>query len=296
MNNSNQVYECYKDSEIELRQDYIKDFYEILQTQSDINQKDDSYTILIRLAWTGRLDLVKLAVDAGADVNIITEDNSFALYEAARQGWQEVYDYLTPLTSPELVEIAAKAFPKGLIYRQRKNNYAVEVFVNAAFYGNIDAVCAAISQGIDVNAISSNGEAALHKAIRNNQLSTVHILLEVGANPHLQQESVQGYPPLMIALNSAKISNDIFQALLEAGADINSSSSQGQTVLMLAVFKLNTKAVQQLLELGTDFNAKDENGYTALAIAKELSKQGFWNDTKLSEIIQLLESYGASEN
>mgnify|MGYP000320667081 CR=1 FL=1 len=259
---SNQIHNWY-DTEAVLEQEYADELYEILQNQSDINQKDDSYTILIHLAWTGRLDLVKLAVDAGADVNIITtNDNSFALYEAARNGRQEVYDYLAPLTSPELVEIATKALPEGIIYRQRKNNHAVEVFIHAALFGNIDAVSAAISQGIDVNTIGSNGEAALHKAIRNNQSSIVLILLE-------------------------------------AGADINNSCNNGETVLMFAVAWLNTKIVQKLLELGANVNAKDENNYTALTVAKKLSKQVLNEpklSEKLSEIIKLLENYGAIEN
>lgn len=290
--------EYVEDEKARYLQAILEVFSNLIETDClDINEKDeDGETILMRLISTENINYIKILVDAGADVNAIDGGYNFALLNAASQGWQEAFDYLAALTSSELRDIAVRELPKGLIRRQRKNNYAVEEFVNNAFDGNIDAVSEAISQGIDVNAISSNGEAALHKAIRNNQLSIVRILLEAGVNPNLKEESVQGYPPLMIALNYAKISNDIFQALLEAGADINSSSSQDQTVLMLAVFKLNTKAVRQLLELGANFNAKDENNYTALTLAKELSKQGFWDDTKLSEIIKILESYGASEN
>ncbi|MBW4428674.1 MAG: ankyrin repeat domain-containing protein [Nostoc desertorum CM1-VF14] len=290
--------EYVEDEKARYRQAILEVFSNLIDTDClDINEKDeDGETILMRLISTENINCIKILVDAGADVNAIDGGYNFALLNAASQGWQEAFDYLAPLTSFELRDIAARELPKGLIRRQRKNNYAVEEFVNNTFDGNIDAVSEAIFQGIDVNAISSNGEAALHKAIRNNQLSIVRILLEAGANPNLKEESVQGYTPLMIALNSPKISNEIFQALLEAGADINSSSSRGETILMLAVLKLNTQAVRQLLELGVEFNAKDENNYTALAVAKELSKQGFWDDTKLSEIIKILESYGASEN
>ncbi|KAF3884934.1 MULTISPECIES: ankyrin repeat domain-containing protein [Nostocales] len=289
--------QCIEDEEIYC-QAVLEVFNNLMETSClDINEKDeDGKTILMCLVEVGNIDYVKLLVEAGADVNAVDGGYDFALQIATRMAWQEAFDYLAPLTSPELREISEKSLPKWFIYHQKKNNYAVEAFVDDAFFGNINVVSNAISQGIDVNAISSNGEAALHKAIRNNQLSVVRILLEAGANPNLKEESIQGYTPLMIALNSAKISHEIFQALLEAGADINSSSSQGETVLMLAVFKLNTKAVRQLLELGADFNAKDENNFTALAVAEELSKQGFWDDTKLSEIIQLLESYGAMEN
>jgi ankyrin repeat protein len=293
MDKYNQLINFYNDSEKKLQQEVIDDFYEILQNNSDINQTDEGYTILIRLAWAGRLDLVKLAMDAGADINAVSNDNSFALYEAARQGWQEVYDYLAPLTSPELKEIAASQLPKGLIYRQRKNNHVVEAFVHAALWGNIDIVSTAIARGIDINAISSNGEAALHKAIRNNQLSIVQILLESGANPNLRIEEDREYTPLMIALSRPKINNAIFQALLNAGADINQSSSEGVTVLMLAVASVNLQAVRQLLKLGVEINAKNMYRQTALHYAKKMREQTLSEYTEPSEIIQLLESYGA---
>jgi uncharacterized protein len=262
----------------------------------DINEKDeDGETILMHIVWTGNINYVGLLVEAGADVNVIDEGYDFALYIAARQGWQEVYNYLAPLTSPELVKVAAIALPKGLTYRQRKNNHAVEAFVDAAFFGYIDVIINAIYQGIDINAICSNGETALHKAIRNNQLSTVRILLEAGANPNLKEEGGWEYPPLMIALNWANVDYAIFQALLDTGSDINDSSSRGETVLMLAILKLNLKAVRELLKLGVDINAKDIHGQTALYYAKEMRKQTPSEYTEPSEIIQLLESYGAIE-
>lgn len=299
-NHCNQIYDFYKDPEINLQQEIVDEFYEILQTQSDINQRDDSYTILMNLAWAGRLDLIKLAINLGADVNVVSSDNSFALHEAAREGWQEVYNYLAPLTSPELVEIAAGVLPKGIIYRQRKNNLAVEAFVYAASIGNNNFVLNIVSQGIDINTISSNGEAALHKAIKNNHLSTVNILLEAGANPNLKIEKDWEYSPLMIALSKREIDYAIFQALLEAGSNINATSSKGETVLMFAVLTLNLevglKAVKQLLKLGINVNAKDINGYNALYYAKEMRKSVLPEKKEPSEIIQLLKSCGATEN
>lgn len=64
---------------------------------------------------------------------------------------------------------------------------------------------------------------------------------------------------------------------------------------MLAVFKLNLKAVSQLLKLGSDVNAKNIHGQTALYYAKEVRQQIPSKYKEPSEIIQLLESYGAVE-
>jgi len=285
----------------------------LMEIDFDPNEThDENYTILIEIASLCRLDLVIFLVESGADVNAISNDSAFALSEAATVGCKEVFDYLAPLTFQHLRKIAEKELQKGKFFGYRKNDSTLEEFVSAAFEGNINAVKKIISQGIDVNTISSNGEAALHKAIRANNLSIVRILLKAGANPSLKEEE-QEYSPLMIAFNGSNVDWAIFQALLEAGADINSRASRGETALMLAVFKLNLKAVEKLLELGADVNDRDISGNTALAIAQEMRKRNdevkqefiteeraivkaiSVEDAELIEIIDLLKSYGAAE-
>ncbi|MBD2488877.1 ankyrin repeat domain-containing protein [Aulosira sp. FACHB-615] len=230
-----------RDEEESRRQAILEVFSNLIETDFfDVYETDEEGdTILTDIVWAGNLDYVKFLVESGLDVNKIDSGYDFALWVAARQGWTEIFNYLSPLTLPELREIAEEALPQGIIYRQRKNNHAVELFVDDAFDGNIDALNNAISQGIEIDAISSNGEAALHKAIRNNQLSAVELLLKSGANPNLKVEEGWEYTPLMVAISSASIDYAIFQVLIEAGANLNGSSSRGESVLMLAVLTLN---------------------------------------------------------
>ncbi|MBD2495525.1 ankyrin repeat domain-containing protein [Nostoc sp. FACHB-280] len=257
------------------------DFFDVYETD------EEGDTILMDIVWAGNLDYVKFLVESGLDVNKIASGYDFALLVAARQGWTEIFNYLSPLTLPEFREIAEEVLPEGIIYSQRKNNHAVELFVDDAFDGNIDALHHALSQGIKIDAISSNGEAALHKAIRNNQLLAVELLLKAGANPNLKVEEGWEYTPLMVSISLASIDYAIFQVLIEAGANLNGSSSRGESVLMLAVLTLNIDAVRRLLELGVDVNAKDIYGHTALYYAIACRQR---DEIVVEEIIRLLKA------
>ena len=90
------------------RQATIAAFMTLLKTEFNLNERhEEDYTIIMEIAWTGRVDLVKVLVEMGADINAMSNDTTFTLFEAARAGRQEVFDYLAPLTDSELRETAA---------------------------------------------------------------------------------------------------------------------------------------------------------------------------------------------
>lgn len=93
---------------------------------SEFNPNERNYgegTILCYIVETGKLDLVKFLVESGADVNITSYDEmTFPLGEAARYGYQEIYDYLFPLTNAELARIAKQDFDEGLEFYQKGDN------------------------------------------------------------------------------------------------------------------------------------------------------------------------------
>ena len=60
----------------------------------------------------------------------------------------------------------------------------------------------------------------------------------------------------------------LVDALIEAGADVNSIDGSGNTILMGVAFKGHSAVVLKLLEVGADQSARNPLGQTALAYAQ----------------------------
>ncbi|WP_236145064.1 ankyrin repeat domain-containing protein [Nostoc sp. CMAA1605] len=260
--------------------------FNVNETETDCGD-----SILMKLVKIGRLDLVKTLVESGANVNYQTENGEFALLYAAKTGWKEIFDYLEPLTNAELHRYAEAELSKGLLQRQKLENYAVSAFVYAATCGNLQAVAEAIANGIDINAINYYGYNALHRACWQGQTLMVEVLLKAGANPNISTEDNQGYSPLMLALDNPPFKVEIFRILLDAGADVNCRSSDNITVLMMAVDCHNLEAVQLLIAAGSDVNQKGYGELTPLTIA-QTNNHHMSSELSL-EIINLLLTAGA---
>lgn len=87
----------------------------LIPLQEDINSRDSEgdWTFLMRAVHEDAFSIVKLLVEAGADVNlkgIFEPEEDFALNLAAFGHNKEIYDYLAPLTSEELRAIAEKTW------------------------------------------------------------------------------------------------------------------------------------------------------------------------------------------
>lgn len=89
-----------------------------MQVEFDVNDEDgEGKTILMEIAEAGHLPLVKWLVNHGANVNAVTRKGDFALANAAIKGWQEVFDYLEPLTDLDLKEGIEGTLAVELVYR-----------------------------------------------------------------------------------------------------------------------------------------------------------------------------------
>lgn len=77
---------------------------DLVKLQEDINSRDSEgdWTFLMEAVHEEAFSIVKLLVEAGADVNlrgVFEPEEDFALNLAAHTGNKEIYDYLAPLTS-----------------------------------------------------------------------------------------------------------------------------------------------------------------------------------------------------
>jgi ankyrin repeat protein len=89
----------------------------LVPLQPDINARDSEgdWTPLMYAVHEQSLNTVKLLVEAGSDVNLrgsFEPEDDFALNIAAYAGNKEIFDYLAPLTSPDMQATAAKNLNK----------------------------------------------------------------------------------------------------------------------------------------------------------------------------------------
>jgi ankyrin repeat protein len=260
----------------------------------------DQPTILMLASQEGHWEIVKALVEAGANVNVTRQGEMSALRAAASNGYQAIFDYLYPLTAPNLQKDALEVLPSGLQVREFEENADPLVckLTNAVMDDDISGVKKLLDKNVDVNGFDDIGIRALWLAVRKQSVKLVQLLLKAGANPNISDLET-GETPLMIVHNHLwrETAIQICSLLLDAGADVNARDTEiGKTVLMHNVgipsyadepFKANCrKIVQALLQYSADVNVKDREGNTALSIAREAGHD---------EIVQLLLDAGATE-
>ena len=269
-----------------------------LLIESGINlnfELEEADTLLMKAAARGELDFVKLLVESGANVNQINQNGESALLFAACAGWQDVYEYLALVTSPDLRVEAEKEILDGILRRQRTSNQLLNDFITAAAKGDVAAVQDVIKTGIDVNTIGAEGNTALYIAAYWGHISVVRTLIDAGADVNLGKENYGATPLIACVSNIATArylgeSNaetqqvEVARLLIEAGADVNATGSDGWQALTAAANAGSTEAVNLLLQADANINARDNLGHTPLYRAQ----QG-----RYSEIVQLLLNAGA---
>ncbi|NET91473.1 MAG: hypothetical protein F6K45_25895 [Kamptonema sp. SIO1D9] len=208
-----------------------------------INLPLDGYTVVMEAVEVGNLELVKFLVEAGADVNVATGEGN-ALYLAAQHGWEDIFNYLFPLTEEYLRKSATKQLNKGRKYRRKRNRHLTEILVSASKSGNIEQLKIAIALGVDVNSVNSKNEAAIHQACCQGEVDIVRALVDAGADPNLK---VKGKTPAIQATFYGQF--EILKTLVEAGANVNICARELDTPLYAAILKGYQEIVDYLLPL-----------------------------------------------
>lgn len=224
-------------------------FLEFLQAGVNVNQEvsEHGWSLLMTAISAGNLEMIEHLIERGANVNIVTERGLSALMWAAENGRKEIFDYLAPLCEPEIVKQATKELPQGLLYRARKEDRLAQNFIEAAGFGDVDAVKKLIKNGININVINKRGTNALHFATSCNKLEIIQILVENGANLEFTHERY-GTTSL---IEGAKWGKDaIVRFLIESGADINAKDFEGNTAMDYARRANHSKTIQLLQDAG----------------------------------------------
>jgi ankyrin repeat protein len=260
----------------------------LLDAGADVNAPptgsdgQDGDTALQAAAKNGSVELIEILLDAGADINAPPpqEWGRTALQAAAMNG------------NIELVQILLDA--SADINAPPAEEWGYTVLQAAAKTGNIELVQILLDAGADINAPTSQerGRTALQAAAEKGNIELVEILLNAGADVNAPPSPIRGHTALQAAVAAEKGNIDLVEILLNAGADINDPPLSGyrkRTALQAAAGNGNIELVHVLLSAGTDINAppSESSGRTALQAAAEKGN---------IELVQILLDAGADIN
>ena len=265
---------------------------------ADIERRDNLGCAPLLVASTlGKLDIVKMLVEAGAGVRV-TQDNigQTCLILAAHHGHTETVRYLVGL--PE-VEVN---------YQARNNHTAL---YSAVQEGHPDVVQVLIDAGADIETKGSWGHSPLECASLGDDVVSVKMLVEAGAAvaeadkrrdsclllaviqghtetvrylaglPQVDVDEVRNRRRALFCAIQQGVHPDVVQALIDGGADMEIRSNVGSTPLLFASSSGHLAIVKVLVGAGADVQAADNKGATCLI-------KGVWCGCSLQEGLELM--------
>ena len=128
-----------------------------------------------------------------------------------------------------------------------------------AWEGKIELMRLFISRGADINQTNAHGETALTLAAWRGNLEAARWLVERGARINVPARQ---WSPLHYAALAGQ--TPLVDYLIAEGADINALSTNGSSVLMLAVYEGHQALAQKLIDRGADRSPKNDWGDGAL--------------------------------
>lgn len=162
-----------------------------IQHGAQVNlQNKEGVTPLLNSALRYPYDLTKLLIDKGADVNAKSDFGCSILLKAVSVKWIYSREDIWPEELNQQYRTAKLLISKGADVNA-KNGDGYTVLMAAIWPGKTSAKLAKllIDHGADVNAKSKNGLTPLQKAINENQLEVMHLLLEKGAKNESRGDS-----------------------------------------------------------------------------------------------------------
>lgn len=224
-------------------------------SQFDINWKDGyGQTSFVKASKKNNVVIMALLLDAKADINARDRYQRTALYWAYERHHREAWAFL--LTRAD-INLGA----------DHDNN---PVLTMASRSGRVNAIISLLIAKADINARNTQNATALYCAVRSRQRQSIETLLKARASV----DDIQGtndYTALSYMSRFGKLSD--VQILLNAKANINAIDQRNRTALVEAVEAKRPKIWRFLLDAKADINIATNNGQTVFLIAASLGSK-----------------------
>jgi ankyrin repeat protein len=238
----------------------------LLDAKADVNAKaEDDHTPLYLAASGGSKEVVALLLDRGADVSAVTKYDRFTpLHRAAQRGHVAIITLL----------LAKGAAPDGG-WDGKELRPALTPMHFAIREGYPDAVRLLIVKGATVDAVHRvAGHTHLYEAVERGDPELVKLLLRKGADPNRPG-------PLARALQSGN--PELIQLFVAKGADFKADPR----LLLHAAISGKKEVVERVLAAGVVLTDSENHGIAALVYA---ARQGH------TDIVRLLLEKGVDPN
>lgn len=257
----------------------------LIENGADIEAKDiDNWTALHYAAAFASLQTVEALVDNGADKNSLTKDGNIPVNYAkdetiktylsggkiGREDTEEVVEEETTETeetteNTETSETIAEDELNNELDTTQNGSIVDPTVVDldpkqlelliAVKNNDIIAVNALLKENVNPNFVDEEGYSPLHRAVLNNNLDVVNVLLsykDIDTEIKLPYEAsvddwyLGGATPLLVASYTGNA--DIVNALIEAGSDIRAKDDiDGATTIHIASANGNNEVINILL-------------------------------------------------
>jgi ankyrin repeat protein/WD40 repeat protein len=263
----------------------------ILKSGADIDSKTDSGANALWLATANkRTEAVKLLLKSGVAIDSPTSKGNTALLEAAQDRQLTIFQLL--------LDAGANSH-----HQNKQGNTVLHMLLMGNGEENselISMINQLIDLGININARSQNGYTPLLLAVKAGYVNVTKTLVAAGANPNvadvqkrtplieaaykgnleildillpliddINHMPTSGWNALLSTVDGSSSLNEglrvaIAQRLLAQGANINSQTTRGKSVLNLAVTNDFKLLFDLFIRSGANVNLTDEKGRTAL--------------------------------
>ncbi|XP_043961646.1 ankyrin repeat domain-containing protein 6b isoform X3 [Gambusia affinis] len=200
-------------------------------------------------AHKGHLEVVRILLKAGCDLDIQDDGEQTALHRAAVVGNTDI--------------ISALIQEGCALERQDKDgNTALH---EVSWHGFSQCVKLLVKAGANVHAKNKAGNTALHLACQNGHTQSSKVLLLGGSRPDSQNHA--GDTCLHVAARYNHVA--MLHILLGAFCSVSEKNTVGDTPLHVAAALNHKKTVRLLLEAGADSHIQNNAGQTALDQARD---------------------------
>ncbi|XP_036003038.1 ankyrin repeat domain-containing protein 6b isoform X3 [Fundulus heteroclitus] len=200
-------------------------------------------------AYKGHLEVVRILLKAGCDLDIQDDGEQTALHRAAVVGNSHI--------------ISALIEEGCALERQDKDgNTALH---EVSWHGFSQCVKLLVKAGANVHAKNKAGNTALHLACQNGHTQSSKVLLLGGSRPDSKNQA--GETCLHVAARYNHVA--MLRILLGAFCSVSEKNMVGDTPLHMAAALNHKKTVRLLLEAGADVHIQNNASQTALDLARD---------------------------